>query len=485
MGHPTRSTGAGTSTTDIPSSRPAARASRRWYHLEDRHAWLFRARAVSLVAIGVAAAVFPRDTSERDHLLAATACLVALLLHTALELVPRVRPRMLLAAHDAGLVVDAALIFVLAELSGGPDGLGLWVLPLQALAMTLGYSLASGIKALILGGIVIGALYALASPGAPPLEDVAGPAVMAVAVVVIAGLIDRVNRADLLRQADRDRAKWSASTGLIDATSADEVLEIVRPVAEGLLPGFDVAVGLSEGGGTAVRTWREDGRAVVAIPLTAETDDGPRALGTITASRPLPRLGRVSLRGRDLDALGRIAADAAAAIVRIEGVEQLARLSLADPLTGLGNRRAFDDALREELARTARSGSPLGLVMLDVDHFKDFNDRHGHQAGDEALVVVAEALRGAARAEDRACRVGGEEFALLLPGAGEGAAAAVAERVRAAVAADTRPAARLTVSLGVAAAGPGSTAEGLVQQADLRLYAAKEGGRDRVVARRA
>jgi diguanylate cyclase (GGDEF)-like protein len=307
---------------------------------------------------------------------------------------------------------------------------------------------------------------------------------MAVAVVAIAGVIDRVNRADLLRQADRDRAKWSVSTELIAATSAEEVLGIVRPVAEGLLPGFDVAVDLDEGGDAVVRTWRHDGRAVVAVPLAAETEDGPRALGTITASRPLPRLGRVSLRGRDLDALSRIAADAAAAIVRIEGVEQLARLSLADPLTGLGNRRAFDDALREELARTTRSGTPLGLVMLDVDHFKDFNDQHGHQAGDEALVVVAEALRGAARTEDRACRIGGEEFALLLPGAGEGAAAAVAERVRAAVAADTRPAARLTVSLGVAAAGPGSTAGGLVQQADLRLYAAKEGGRDRVVARR-
>jgi two-component system, cell cycle response regulator len=479
-----RSTGAGTSISDIPAAPPAAGASRRWYHLEDRHAWLFRARAVSLVAIGAAAAVLPREASERDHLLAAAACLLALILHAALELVPRVRPRMLLAAHDAGLVVDAALIFALAELSGGLDGLGLWVLPLQALAMTLGYSLASGIKALILGAIVIGALYALESPGAPPLGEVAGPPVMAVAVVVIAGVIDRVNRADLRRQADRDRAKWSVSTELIAATSAEEVLGIVRPVAEDLLEGFEVAVELSEGAEPVVRTWREDGRAIVAVPLVADGEGGSRALGTITASRALPRLGRVSVRGRDLDAVRRIAADAAAAIVRIEGVEQLERLSLADPLTGLGNRRAFDDALREELARTSRSGAPLGLVMLDVDHFKDFNDRHGHQAGDEALVAVAEALRGAARAEDRACRIGGEEFALLLPGAAEAAAAAVAERVRAAVAADTRPAGRLTVSLGVAAAGPGATAEGLVQQADLRLYAAKEGGRDRVVARR-
>lgn len=439
---------------------------------------------MGLVAIAAAAAVFPRDMSGRDHLLAALACLTALVVHAALDLAPRRWARTLLAAHDIGLVVDAALIFVLAELSGGLEGLGLWVLPLQALAMTLGYSLASGIKALILGGIVIGALYALASPDAPALGEFAGPPVMAVAVVAIAGVIDRVNRADLLRQADRDRAKWSVSTELIGATSPEEVAGIVEPVAEGLLRGFDVSVVLGGGGGE-VRTWRADGRAVVEIPLAAETEAGPRVLGSITASRAVPRFGRLSLRGRDLDAVRRIGADAAAALMRIEEVALLAQLSLADPLTGLGNRRAFDDALREELARTSRGGAPLGLVMLDVDLFKDFNDRHGHQAGDEALIAVAEALRGAARAEDRACRIGGEEFALLLPGAGEGAAAAVAERVRAAVAADTRPAGRLTVSLGVAAAGPGSTAEGLVHQADLRLYAAKEGGRDRVVARRA
>jgi diguanylate cyclase (GGDEF)-like protein len=124
----------------------------------------------------------------------------------------------------------------------------------------------------------------------------------------------------------------------------------------------------------------------------------------------------------------------------------------------------------------------VGLVMIDVDHFKRFNDRHGHQAGDEALVAVAEVLGTVARAGDRACRVGGEEFALVLPGADEAAAAAVAERVRAGIEASPPPAGPLTVSLGVAAARDGGGADRLVRDADLRLYAAKEAGRNRVVA---
>lgn len=474
--------GATTTTTDTPSAQAAAaRPTRRWYHLEDRHALLFKARAVALLAIALAAAVFPRQATDRDHLVAVCACLAALLAHGALYLAPRQWRRTLLTAHDIGLVIDAALILALAELSGGLDGLGLWLLPLQALAMTLGYSVPSGIKALILGGIVIGALYAIESPAAPPFEEFAGPPLMAVAVVAIAAVADVVNSADLTRRAERSRAKWSASTALIGATAADEVLAIVRPVAQQLLPDFDVSVGLGGGGGD-VRTWRADGRALVEVPLVSERGDGPpRVLGRITASRPVPRFGPITMSGRDLETVRQMASDAAAALVRIEEVDRLARLSLADPLTGLGNRRAFDDALAEEMARTARGGAPLGLVMLDVDFFKDFNDRHGHQAGDEALIAVAGALNGVARAEDRACRIGGEEFALLLPGASEDAAAAVAERVRAAVAADTTPAGRVTVSLGVAAAGPATTGEDLVRQADLRLYAAKKGGRDRVV----
>ena len=123
--------------------------------------------------------------------------------------------------------------------------------------------------------------------------------------------------------------------------------------------------------------------------------------------------------------------------------------------------------------------------MIDVDHFKAFNDRHGHLAGDEALADVARVLSEAARTEDRACRVGGEEFALLLPGADEAAAADVADRVRRGVEDMPGRFGPVTVSLGVAAwdAGPqGDDGAGLRAAADARLYAAKAGGRNRVVA---
>ena len=136
------------------------------------------------------------------------------------------------------------------------------------------------------------------------------------------------------------------------------------------------------------------------------------------------------MRRESLTALRMLATALSAALVQRELLQRLEHLSMSDALTGLGNRRAFDEALEAEMARARRASGSMGLVILDVDHFKQFNDRHGHQAGDDALVTVARVLAGEARAEDRACRIGGEEFALLLPGADDATAATVAERVR-------------------------------------------------------
>ncbi len=119
--------------------------------------------------------------------------------------------------------------------------------------------------------------------------------------------------------------------------------------------------------------------------------------------------------------------------------------------------------------------------MLDVDHFKRFNDTHGHQAGDRALAAVGTVLRHRGRREDRACRVGGEEFAVLLPGADGTAAAEVAERLRRAVEALDLPEGPVTVSLGSTSTRGAMRAHDLVADADARLYAAKARGRNRVV----
>jgi diguanylate cyclase (GGDEF)-like protein len=171
-----------------------------------------------------------------------------------------------------------------------------------------------------------------------------------------------------------------------------------------------------------------------------------------------------------------------------EGSE-LAGLALAsrrDPLTGLANRRAFDEELAREVARAARTGAPLAVVVLDVDRFKAVNDGHGHPAGDGVLREVATRAGAALRRGDLAARIGGEEFALLLPGADLAGAVELAGRVRAAVAARPIPAGAaalaVTVSLGCAALAPGEAPEALVARADARLYEAKRAGRDRVVA---
>lgn len=172
--------------------------------------------------------------------------------------------------------------------------------------------------------------------------------------------------------------------------------------------------------------------------------------------------------------------------------ERLASQALEDGLTGLANRRALDQALDQEWSRTLRASSRMGLLLLDIDHFKKFNDHYGHQAGDGCLRAVAEVVKAAARrGGDVAARYGGEEFALLLSNPERDAAASIAEDIRADVAAlavphgGIGPDAVVTVSIGVASvvARPGSTIkmpETLIQVADSALYRAKNRGRNRV-----
>lgn len=169
--------------------------------------------------------------------------------------------------------------------------------------------------------------------------------------------------------------------------------------------------------------------------------------------------------------------------------EHLSRLSFVDALTGLANRRRFNEALDEEWRRAARSQTSLALVMADIDNFKLYNDSLGHQEGDHCLAAVADVfLQAAGRAGDLAARYGGEEIVFLMPGADTAAARSMAERLRAACEALAIPnlaspvSPVVTISLGVASCvpSPESSAEFLVAQADTALYRAKEEGRNRV-----
>jgi diguanylate cyclase (GGDEF)-like protein len=165
---------------------------------------------------------------------------------------------------------------------------------------------------------------------------------------------------------------------------------------------------------------------------------------------------------------------------------QLEHLALTDVLTGLPNRRHFEQALERELGLARRYGHTLSLAIGDIDRFKDVNDRLGHDGGDAVLREVASRLRAVSRAEDFVARVGGEEFALVLPFTDHDGAVALAERARVSVGESPivcpEGAATVTISLGVATAGPTTDlrAAGLIKQADSALYRAKNAGRDRV-----
>jgi len=170
-----------------------------------------------------------------------------------------------------------------------------------------------------------------------------------------------------------------------------------------------------------------------------------------------------------------------------ETLEALRQHATRDQLTGLLNRREFDRIMAEEAERSRRFGHPLALVMVDIDHFKAVNDTHGHLAGDAVLREVAKTLTAQLRTVDRVARIGGEEFALVLVQTGRSAATEVAQRVVKAVAAspviiESGVSLRLTISAGLAVLPEDvSWLELLIGAADRSLYAAKRGGRNRVM----
>jgi len=198
------------------------------------------------------------------------------------------------------------------------------------------------------------------------------------------------------------------------------------------------------------------------------------------------RLRVAGIRARERELL-RLVEEKTADLKRAN--EELMQLSATDALTGLANRRCFDQTLDKECARIHRSDSPLSLVLLDVDHFKALNDSLGHQRGDVCLALIAgEMNRIARRAIDVVARFGGEEFAMILPNTSAEGARRVAEMVRRAVMDLNLPhpaspgPSYLTVSAGVASATGGqNTPEMLVAAADRALYTAKRQGRNRVI----
>jgi diguanylate cyclase (GGDEF)-like protein len=220
--------------------------------------------------------------------------------------------------------------------------------------------------------------------------------------------------------------------------------------------------------------------SAVALPLACRG----RAIGAIVGldrepSAARPRLGGLTgqLLGLALEAIAG-ALDAAVRLQRIEA------LSVTDDLTQLFNSRFLHLALRRETKRSARSGRPLSLLFIDLDGFKSINDSHGHLCGSRALVEAANVIRNSARETDVVARFGGDEFSVVLPDTGPEGAIAVAERVRAHIAAHPFLAGdgldiHLTASVGVATLpDAAASAEALIQAADLAMYWVKEHGKN-------
>ena len=216
-----------------------------------------------------------------------------------------------------------------------------------------------------------------------------------------------------------------------------------------------------------------DARNVVVLPLTAEGEP----LGALAVERGGPFGAKLPVRAVTM--LAQFAANAALAVRNARLMDEVERLAKQDGLTGLANRRVFEEVLAREVARSRRTYEPLSLVIFDVDHFKKVNDTLGHQAGDDVLRHVAEVLASAARDIDLVARYGGEEFTVILPNCSLEDAVGVAERMRSGLSGDLRLAG-VTLSAGVGTV-PVNAAdeEGLIAAADEAMYMSKRAGRDR------
>jgi diguanylate cyclase (GGDEF)-like protein len=259
--------------------------------------------------------------------------------------------------------------------------------------------------------------------------------------------------------------------------AAHDPRALLPVILETTVSGTGAAGGLLIWDGETVAEIGSDPRPAERLVLSLDDEVGDRLL-VLHA----PRLGFTAAErelARSLAGHGRIALDNA----RLHGVVR--RQAVTDDLTDLSNRRRFMEALRQEVARSGRLDTPLALVLFDLDHFKLINDRCGHQAGDDVLRSAADVIRSRVRGTDLAARIGGEEFAIILPGTGLAGAMSLAENLRRDISegvAVPDPDLTLTASFGVAEHRPGDLAELLIGLADRALYRAKAEGRDRVHA---
>lgn len=485
-----------------------------------------------LVGVVVAAAFLDgRDIGRRGVLLAL--CAGYALASAGLEVTRKVAGRRTLPIMGSMLFVDVLFLGGTLVATGGPQSRLVFLIYLHLVAVTLLLSFRTGLKLSLWHSLVlfVGHYTRAAGLVMPPAylsrlgessADLTRSAVIASIgfwlVAIVTAALSALTERELRRGKVELRVLAAMGARMESATTTDEVLEVLtRAVHEGF--GFRRAVALAidgdavhavlcegrvtvgaapgEGVVDAVveRAWAhrqpllvrhldaaDDGMLddllplatnVVVVPLVAE---GQRigALAVEHGGSP-----RARVRSRLVAMLEQYAVHAALELRNLWLLAEVRRLATTDALTGLANRRVMQDELDREVARAERNGTPLSVVMLDIDHFKAVNDGHGHQVGDLVLQLAGQAVGAGLRASDLAARYGGEEFCLVLPDCGADEALAIAERVRAAVAACASPV-PVTMSAGVATLPANDvTASGLLEAADAALYDSKRNGRDR------
>ena len=312
---------------------------------------------------------------------------------------------------------------------------------------------------------------------------------------VLAAMREDAGRSNILLIEDRA----SAATTIKSALDAQHTVEIESDPQEALFKGAEgnydlliVSLGLQGHDGLRLCSQFRSLERTRQIPILiiAEPEDRVRILRGLDLGindyllRPIDRnelMARTRTQLRRKRYADRLR----------DNVQATIEMAVVDTLTGLSNRRFFDTNFPVLVEQAARKGRPLTLMMVDIDHFKKVNDTHGHDAGDQILKAFAARVRRVIRSSDLICRVGGEEFAVIMPETDLEIAAKVAERVRGVVERDLfthapeRPAIRVTSSIGIAERGSANNPEALLRSADMALYESKGAGRNRVTARAA